>query len=284
MSLERIVQIFHRILITSVKALILTLLMAYGGMLYYSYAYGFHSGSYTVTRTFTYEALEWVCGPTRFSATDGVLVIAEREGVENYVAIEGAIRAEWPERIRNWSHVPPDTLGRLRISVNPADLKRIIGENQLQELLPYETRDMQIRSHVGKLFGKGQYKAGLLPLIETYRPAPVGGMSLAILDDKWRPDMGGWTLTTGTPFPRTEPSWLVRKTRSLPFQLLALAPLLIVIGVAVGFLACVAQALSWVLSLVQSPGGFREAPLRHTAAGLLALLTSASLISVYLLL
>lgn len=283
MSLERIVQIFHRILIASVEALLLTLLMAYGGMLYFSYAQGFHSGSYRITRTFTYETLEWVCGPARFSVTDGVLVIAERGDVENYVAMEGTIRAEWPERIRNWSHVPPDTVGRLRISVNPADLERIIGENQLRELLPYETKDMQIRSQVGKLFEKGQYQAGLLPLIETYRPAPLGGMSLAILDDKWGPDMGGWTLTTGTPFPRTEPSWFLR-FRSLPFRLLALAPLLIVIGVAVGFLACVAQALSWLFSMVRSPGSFGEAPLRHTATGLLALLTSASLISVYLLL
>ena len=285
-SLSRVTYFLDRLIVVTLKALIVALLIAYGGNILVSRMHGFLLGSYQIAHVYTFDRIAFTCGETALTAENGSLITAERGGEENYAVLEGDIRVEWPENIRKWDHVPPQAIRRLRMSLNAGDLRRMIERNRetLRELLEYESDAIYLRQRAEeKAFeiGTDRFRPLLFPQLEFFWPPPEGALDLAILEDGEGAEKF-WTLRTGPCRSSEPPSAIWDYVSDLSMTLFLFSPLLIAVLVAAGALACVAHAAVWAGSLIREPALFADAPFKNSVLALVVLLTAGALVSVIL--
>lgn len=279
-SLTRVKHLLDALSLTTMKTLVVALLVAYGGLIFFSGLAGFQSGSYRITEVYQADGVRFACGEASLEVESGTIVTAQRGGEGNYAVLSGDIRMEWPPAMRTWSPTPPPRVHTLRVSLNPADLARMIDGNRdhLQELLTYESDAIRLKEKAHKSFeyGADRLQPLLLPQLEFFRTPPAGTLDLVILDE----DLG-WTLTAG-PMPRVT-GWrasVSRHGRLLCHTLVALCSFLVVLLLAAAVLANVARAAGWARSMVKTPSHFAEAPLRNLFAVFVILLTVCAAVPV----
>lgn len=285
--LKKGITLLNRVTVVTISVLILVLLMAYGGMITANWIRGHRVGNYMVADVYTFGRLAFSCGGLVLEASEGSLTTAVRNGSRDYAVLEGDIRVEWPEPVSTWRTPPPNRVARLRMSMHPDDLDRLMTRNSgaLEKLLEYEGRAMAIKELAVKKgfeWGADRSQQGALPAVEFYIPPAEDSMDLAILLDAEGKETG-WTLTVGEQPPRppsTRTSALLRGTSS---QLFALSPLLAILVVASACLATLGRAAYWIGTLTRQPSRFLDGPVSQALSAVAIVATAAAVLSILLL-
>lgn len=281
-NLSRIPRLFEQITLLTLKTLIVTLILGYGGLIAFSGMMGYDVGNYQIATVYTFDRIDIACGQTRFRVSNGSLTTARRMDREDYAIVVGDIEATWPEPIQRWSQAPPSAFHQMRLSLNAKDMAQLLDVNKahMRPLLRDESDEIRLRRQARQLFDRGaaRLRPLLLPHLDSYRPPARGVMDLAILDEKWG---GLWTLTTG-PMARgpSPPSVVVTYGHWIAFSLITVSSLLLAMTVSAAALGTLAQAILWIWSVVREPGQFMEAPGTNAFITLTILLVAGALVFV----